>query len=267
LVQALRYLPSHQPTGQLPLEVMGGVARGGKRAAAPKKRSSVAATDGGKQKRVPCERSKRKVVPSDRRGSMNPSITEKAVALQDHFVAEALSDFIPRRPGVLLNLMRRWEKPILKAKIPGKARHRPSRCMLAAAKRRVLRFYAHEAALGDRSDIAKAFRLASGEHQLRLDWDRAMKCVRKARYDNRQEIDEWDECLAMSSGESNLSCEIFVCGTKKMTLRALTSLICHEGLHNLARRTRPGNTFLAEDIEHMAMALVGDPQLIHEGEL
>jgi len=236
------------------------VAAGGKRKAVPCDRDCLSAD--GKRKAVPCGRGNRKVVPSDCRGLTNPSITEKAVALEDHLVAEALSEFIPRRPGVLLDLMRRWEKPILKAKIPGYAGRRPSECMLAAAKRRVLRFYAHEAALGDRSDVAKAFRLASGEQKLRLDWDVAMERVQRARYDHHQEIDLWDECIAMTSGESNLSCDIFVCGTKKITLRALTSVVCHEGLHNLARRTRPGNTFLSEDIEHMAMALVGDPQLI-----
>lgn len=53
-----------------------------------------------------------------------------------------------------------------------------------------------------------------------------------------------------------------------MTQRALNSVLCHEALHNLARRTgRPGNPFLAEDTEHMAMALLGDPQLVHEPSL
>jgi len=238
----------------------------------PKERGHVAT--GGKRKAAPCDRnrpsagsgSKRKAVPIDRRGSQSSSITEKTAAIQDHLVAGALSEFIPRRPGELFDLMRRWEKPILKVTIPGHAGRRPTGCVLAAAKRKVLRFFAQEAALGDRSDVAKAFRLASGEERLRLDWDSAMRRVQRARYDHRQEIDSWDECLAMTSGDSNLSCEIFVCGTKKITLRALTSVICHEGLHNLARRTRPGNTFLSEDIEHMAMALLGDPQLI-QGEL
>ena len=53
-----------------------------------------------------------------------------------------------------------------------------------------------------------------------------------------------------------------------MTQRALTSVLCHEALHNLCRRHgRPGNPFLAEDTEHMAMALLGDPQLVHETRL
>ena len=49
-----------------------------------------------------------------------------------------------------------------------------------------------------------------------------------------------------------------------MTQRALTSVLCHEALHNLARRQRVGNPFLAEDTEHIAMALLGDPQLVHD---
>ena len=99
---------------------------------------------------------------------------------------------------------------------------------------------------------------------MRFDWPAAMARVRRACFDYRQEIDLWTECFAMSSGDSNALSEIYVCGTKKVTLRALTSLICHEGMHNFARRVRPGNSFLSEDTEHIAMALIGDPQLVHD---
>ena len=179
-------------------------------------------------------------------------------------MADAISDFVPKRPSTVLALMRRWSKPILKAPIPGLATKTPTQAMFKTAKQAVLRFYAREQALGTKSDIVKAFLLASGEHALRFDWPAAMARVRRACLDYRQEIDLWTECFAMSSGDSNALSEIYVCGTKKVTLRALTSLICHEGMHNFARRVRPGNSFLSEDTEHIAMALIGDPQLVHD---
>lgn len=112
--------------------------------------------------------------------------------------------------------------------------------------------------------MVKAFYLATGEAHLRFDWAGAMGRVRRAKFDLLQEVNKWDDCLAMTSGDTNASSEIYVCGTKRITLRSLSSLVCHESLHNLARRTRRGNSFLAEDLEHVAMALLGDPQLVHE---
>jgi hypothetical protein len=159
--------------------------------------------------------------------------------------------------------MRKWEKPILKVPIPGPPAHAriPSQQMLSAAKRAVLQFYRGEEALGARSDVVKAFRTVTGERRLRFEWADACRRVKGARLDRKQEIDSWNECLAMNSGATNTVCQIYVCGTRPVTLGALTSLLCHEGLHNLARRTRQGNPFFAEDTEHIAMALLGDPQI------
>jgi len=227
-----------------------GLGKGSKRKAVP-------------DRRHPCSR---RPPGGERSKAGSGSITETAKQLGDDMVANALSDFLPWTPQALLCIMRQWAKPILKARIPGVAGRVPSDAMLSAAKQAVLRFFAHEALLGDQSDVAKAFYLASRESRLRFDWESAMARVRRAKFDRRQEIDCWDECLAMTSGDTNAMSEIYVCGTKKITLRALTSLVCHEGLHNLARRTRPGNSFLSEDLEHMAMALIGDPQLVHEQE-
>jgi len=191
------------------------------------------------------------------------SITETAIVLDDDNVALALAELLPSQtPGKVRSLMRRWMKPILKAKVPGRATRLPTKAMLERAKEKVLRFYQREEALGDRSDVLKAFLLASRERSLRFDWERARARVRKASFDMKKKIDAWDECLAMSSGDTNFLSEIFVCGTKKVTLKALTSLVCHEGLHNLALRRRRGNPYLSEDTEHLAMALLGDPQLV-----
>jgi len=191
-------------------------------------------------------------------------VTETAIILDDDNVALALAELLPSQtPGKVRSLMRRWMKPILKAKVPGRGTRLPTKAMLERAKEKVLRFYQREEALGDRSDVVKAFLLASREPSLRFDWERARARVRNASFDMKKKIDTWDECLAMSSGDTNSLCEIFVCGTKKITLKALTSVVCHEGLHNLALRRRRGNPYLSEDTEHLAMALLGDPQLVH----
>ncbi|CAK0838801.1 unnamed protein product [Prorocentrum cordatum] len=149
------------------------------------------------------------------------SITETAIVLDDDNVALALAELLPSQtPGKVRRLMRRWMKPILKVKVPGRATHLPTKAMLEKAKEKVLRFYRGEEALGDRSVVVKAFLLASRERSLRFDWDRACERVRNASFDMKKHIDSWDECLAMSSGDTNFSSEIFVCGTKKVTLKA-----------------------------------------------
>jgi len=193
------------------------------------------------------------------------SVTENAVPLSADVVSKALAELLSRRPSNIRSLMQRWEKVILNTAIPGPTmfRQMPTKEMLASATRKVLKFYAQEEALGEESHVAKAFYVASGEKKLRFDWPIAMARIKRASFDMHQEIDDWEECFAMGSGETNSTIEIYVCGTKAITLSALTSVLCHEGLHNMARRVRPGNSYLAEDMEHIAMALLGDPQLVH----
>merc|ERR1719253_909031 len=179
----------------------------------------------------------------------------------DGIVALALSDILFLQPGTTRSLMKKWLKPILKVPIPGTAGRVPSKAMLATAKAAVIRFLEDEESQGHSSHVCKAFRLASRESELNFAWDWAKQRVRRAKLDCRREIDSWEDCLAMVSGDSNTKSEIYVCGTRRVTLAALTSLICHESLHNLARRKRRGNPFIGEDMEHIAMALIGDPQL------
>mmetsp|Transcript_30253 Transcript_30253/g.85307 ORF Transcript_30253/g.85307 Transcript_30253/m.85307 type:complete len:269 (+) Transcript_30253:79-885(+) len=197
-------------------------------------------------------------------GSSDGGVVDAVVGdlFSDWTVAAALADLMGRRPGAVQAIMQKWEKPILKVPIPGAtARRAPSLAMLGAAKRAVVDFYDREMAQGHRSHVVKAFYMASGESELRFEWAEARRRVMMAELDYSREIDSWKDCLAMNSGETNADCKIYICGTRRITLRALTSLICHEGLHNLARRTRRGNPFLSEDTEHIAMALIGDPQL------
>ncbi|CAE7373012.1 unnamed protein product [Symbiodinium natans] len=210
---------------------------------------------------------KRKAVPPKK--ERPKEATDDPVALSDRHVAEALAESLPcdLTPQQIFCVMSHWAKPILKARIPGQAGRRPTKGMLEKAKQQVFRFLAREKSLGEDSKVVKAFQLATGEPSLRFDWDFAQQKTRHASLDRKREIDAWSECFAMTSGSSNLQSEIFVCGTKKLTQRALNSLLCHESLHNLARRMRPGNPFFAEDTEHMAMALLGDPQLVHEENL
>lgn len=176
-------------------------------------------------------------------------------------VALALSKFLPLSPDALHNLLYRWEKPILQAPVPGNAKCVPTEKTLSKVKRAVLKFFEREEALGSKSHVVKAFSLVAGE-PLRFNWERAKGRVSNASFDHKKKIDKWIDAIAMSYGDTNAKCEIYVCGTKKVTPRALASLICHEALHNMASRTRRGNRDLSEDKEHMAMALLGDPQLV-----
>lgn len=108
-----------------------------------------------------------------------------------------------------------------------------------------------------------AFHIASGEEHLFFDWELAKRRVRNARLDRRRAVDPWEDGLAMLvwGGDKVAEQGIWVCGTRKLSIRALTSLICHEALHNMVRRIRPGYKFLSEETEHVAMAFLGDPQL------
>eukprot|EP00931_Biecheleriopsis_adriatica_P105739 TRINITY_DN80274_c0_g1_i1.p1 TRINITY_DN80274_c0_g1~~TRINITY_DN80274_c0_g1_i1.p1 ORF type:complete len:247 (+),score=43.23 TRINITY_DN80274_c0_g1_i1:84-824(+) len=231
----------------------------GKRKAIPQSEGSKAIRQGGKGEKTGWS------------GQAKNKVPAATVILDDSCVAEALAEVLPpispgiaHKPAQVFQLMRLWAKPILKANIPGMSTRPVSKAMLDTAKREVLRFYQQQQALGDRSNVVEAFYLATGEVQLRFDWTSAMAKVKRASFDRHKKIDSWEDCLAMTSGESNARSEIYVCGTRRLTQRALNSLLCHEGLHNLARRARPGNPFLSEELEHMAMALIGDPQLVHE---
>mmetsp|Transcript_43218 Transcript_43218/g.101649 ORF Transcript_43218/g.101649 Transcript_43218/m.101649 type:complete len:222 (+) Transcript_43218:63-728(+) len=179
----------------------------------------------------------------------------------DSKVASCLSTLMLMDVQTVESLMRAWRKPILRARIPGSLGRVPSEAMLKRAKDAVIRFFTAEEALGFGSHVVRAFYLATKEPSLRFEWGWAKQRVEQASLDRHHAVDSWKHCLAMCSGDKNSDSEIYICGTRRITLRALTSLICHEGLHNLARRTRRGNPFLSEEVEHIAMALIGDPQL------
>jgi hypothetical protein len=155
-------------------------------------------------------------------------------------------------------------RSIFTVPIPGNPRGhtgRPTKKMLDQAIKAVIKFYDTEEALGERSAIYQSFMIASAEKELSFDWNAARRRVSQAKFDVKKQVDKWEDCLAMSHGDSQGEVEIAVCGTKPMTITALTALLCHEGLHNFAKRTRPGQRYLSAEIEHVAMALMGDPQL------
>jgi len=196
-------------------------------------------------------------------GSPAPVIVPTARILNDEIVAAAVKMFVPLSLPAVRRLMRRWVKPILKAHIPGIGARLPTEKMLQNAKDSVVRFFDHEQDLGPESDVLRAFLLVSGEPRLRLDWESACARVRRAKLDKDQSMDSWCQRLAMTTGQSHLLSEIYICGSRRLSQGALNSLVCHEALHNMARRLRPGNPFLSEDAEHVAMALLGDPQFVH----
>jgi len=166
-------------------------------------------------------------------------------------------------PEMICKIYRVLCRSIFTVNIPGWPRRKtlPTEKMLKLAKKKVLKFYNREQKCGQRSAIVHAFTLASGEEDLFFDWETAKERVKGAAYDRKKKVDKWEDCLAMAHGDSQGEVEIAVCGHKPMTQQALTALICHEGLHNMARRTRPGQKYLSAEIEHIAMAFMGDPQL------
>lgn len=184
--------------------------------------------------------------------------------MADEAVALALSDVMKFPLQTVASLMELMQKPILKAPMPGENPQLPCKAMMDVAKAEVIKFLEVEEALGVDSHLVGAFHIASGEVNLFFDWDLAKSRVRNARLDRRRAIDPWITGLAMLVwGGDTLPAQngIWLCGTRKLSQGALTSLICHEALHNMVRRLRPGYKWLSEETEHVAMAFLGDPQL------
>lgn len=228
----------------------------------PRRGGGRNAGKGSKPKPAKSKATRGKAQPAPRSKPSNPPhMPIQGNMFSDWTIARALGDILKRNPKSVRSLMRRWNKPILKVPMPGTPGRTPNDAMLEAAKQRVLRFYDAEERLKERSAVVKAFYVATGEENLEFRWDDARRRVREATLDYAGEVGDWGDCLAMNSGDTNATSKIYVCASRPVTLRALTSLICHEGLHNVARRTRKGNSYLSEDLEHTAMALIGDPQL------
>merc|ERR1719399_1844979 len=188
-----------------------------------------------------------------------PENTVRLVHGVDELVWLSMKVKLP--PEMICKIYRVLCRAIFTVHIPGWPRKKslPTEKMLRIAKKRVLRFYEREEKLGERSAIVHAMTLASNEEELTFDWEAAKRRVKGAKYDRNKKVDKWEDCLAMSHGDSQGEVEIGVCGHKPMTQGALTALLCHEGLHNMARRKRPGQKYLSAEIEHVAMALMGDP--------
>lgn len=162
----------------------------------------------------------------------------------------------------ILSMVRKLAHPILaRVQIPGPSRKPPSNDMLQKAKRTVVQFFEQQKALGTESIVYKAFCIATKEKELVIDWDKGIQRVKDAYYDRKYQIDSWEDVYAMARGATRSRVQLVVCGTKPLTQRALTALVCHEGMHCLARRKRQGQVFLSDDFEHVAMALLGDPQI------
>jgi len=191
-------------------------------------------------------------------------VPKRGHCYSDDWVATWLADSLSKRKKTVLKLLRCWQKPILKQDIPGfKGKRHVTPGMFANAQREVLRFYAREERKGNKSHVVQAFRLASGEKKLRFCWSEAVRRVKEAKLDFRQKVDgwSWGRNYAMTSGDTNATGVIYISGHRRVNKECLTSLICHEGLHNFVKRDRVGNPWLSCDVEHQAMALLGDPQL------
>jgi len=100
------------------------------------------------------------------------------------------------------------------------------------------------------SPIEQAFLDASQESTLTFDYDRMRQLVNSARFGSG--MDEDDEGY-------NDNTRIVLNRDSLFSDATLRHVLFHECLHNTVERSgRPGNPNLSEDVEHLAMALLGD---------
>lgn len=134
-----------------------------------------------------------------------------------------------------------------------------SQAMLLRAKKAVVKELTRQERLGrltkNPSRLEQAFLDASQENRLAFDYDRMRALVTKAafRKDGRRSgFEQYDYAF-------NDSTRIIVNGSVPLVEKQLRSILMHECLHNTVERDgKPGNPTLSEDIEHLAMALLGD---------
>lgn len=134
-----------------------------------------------------------------------------------------------------------------------------STAMLVRAKKAVLKELHRQERLGQvmkkPSRLEQAFLDASQETCLAFDYDRMRRLVSKAsfRKDSRR------AGFAQHDYAFNDSVQIVVNGSVPLVEKQLRSILMHECLHNTVERDgKPGNPTLSEEIEHLAMALLGD---------
>jgi len=140
---------------------------------------------------------------------------------------------------------------------PTKFKHRGKRSgcprLLKVAKKKVFDYLGvlEKQVLADKiSPFERAWFEASGENKLNFNFAGMREDVNSARY-GYKDFEEDD--LGWNDGASILI-------NKKYPLRQrdLEHLLLHEAMHGNITRARQGHVFMNEDMEHLAMALLGD---------
>lgn len=134
-----------------------------------------------------------------------------------------------------------------------------STAMMCRAKKAVLRELDRQRELGKvgkkPSPLEQAFLDASQESRLTFDYTRMKSLVQGATFlkgTSRNGFDADDYAY-------NDNTRITINGSMKLVERQLRIILIHECLHNTVERDgKPGNPTLGENIEHTAMALLGD---------
>jgi len=129
--------------------------------------------------------------------------------------------------------------------------------MLERAKRKVLKELTRQQELGiyKPSPLEQAFLDATNESFLTIDYGWMKTLVRTARFSDPEETKRFSP----TDDAYNDNVKIILNGKKKFIEADICTTLLHECLHNTVERAgKPGNPQLSEQIEHTAMALLGD---------
>jgi len=129
--------------------------------------------------------------------------------------------------------------------------------MLQRAKRKVLKELSRQQELGvyKPSPLEQAFLDATNETFLTIDYEWMKTLVRTARFSDSFESKRFEQ----ADDAYNDNVKIILNGKKEFLESDICTTLLHECLHNTVERAgKPGNPQLSEQIEHTAMALLGD---------
>jgi len=134
---------------------------------------------------------------------------------------------------------------------------RKNEVMLGRAKIKVIKELTRQQTLGRTkpSPLEQAFLDAANENMLSFDYELMKAMVRSARFANSKE-----QKLFQSDVDAvNDNINIILNSKKPFVESDVVIALLHESLHNTVERAgKPGNPQLSEQVEHTAMALLGD---------
>jgi len=134
---------------------------------------------------------------------------------------------------------------------------RNNEAMLGRAKIKVIKELTRQQKLGETkpSPLEQAFLDATNENMLSFDYELMKMMVRNARFANSKEQKRFRSDVDAVNDNVNI-----ILNSKKPFVESEVCVaLLHESLHNTVERAgKPGNPQLSEQVEHTAMALLGD---------